>query len=411
MQSMKMMKKFGLMLSGSLMLAAGGVAMAQPVIDGSGALSEYGDALYVNTTDPTMFGNSDLGVCDWANGSEIDGVYGLVEDGVLYLMVTGNFETNWNKVELFFDSVDGGQNKLRGDNPDVDFNGLNRQGDDGGGNGMIFDAAFTADRYITVAQGDQGAGDHQVHANWAEVLTDGGGVGRYLGNNEACSDGTLAGGDNPDGIRIASSNANAAGVSDSDTVGAELVDSGMEFAIPLSALGNPTGDIRVFVAINGGGHDFLSNQVGGGINGLGNLGEPRNVDFGAIKGDQFVTVANGGAGDCLGLLVDNLVAGEDATFSLSQGTPGSKAATVYGFDAGATVISDVAKYCASFGIDGVRKQRVIGGLNQTFDANGEINFSVSIPKNARGLTILFQSAMQGTCPDDCMSNVVEEVVQ
>ncbi|HEX7010851.1 MAG TPA: PEP-CTERM sorting domain-containing protein, partial [Phycisphaeraceae bacterium] len=42
---------------------------------------------------------------------------------------------------------------------------------------------------------------------------------------------------------------------------------------------------------NGGGHDFLSNQVLGGLSaGTGNLGEPRNVNFASQDGDQFFTV-------------------------------------------------------------------------------------------------------------------------
>src|SRR5690606_22850689 len=65
---------------------------------------------------------------DIANGSEIDAVYGLVTDDRLYLMVTGNLQSNFNKLHLFFDIADGGQNTLRGDNQNIDFNGLNRMG-------------------------------------------------------------------------------------------------------------------------------------------------------------------------------------------------------------------------------------------------------------------------------------------
>ena len=102
MRAMKMQKKFGITLSVALMLATGGAALAQPIIDGKNALSEYGAALYINTTDPTQFGDNDNPDCAWTSGSEIDGVYGLVQDGVLYLMVTGNMESNWNKIEFFF---------------------------------------------------------------------------------------------------------------------------------------------------------------------------------------------------------------------------------------------------------------------------------------------------------------------
>jgi len=42
--------------------------------------------------------------------------------------------------------------------------------------------------------------------------------------------------------------------------------------------------------INGVGHDFVSNQVLGGIGGGGNLGDPRYVNFANIPGDQFFYV-------------------------------------------------------------------------------------------------------------------------
>jgi hypothetical protein len=86
------------------------------------------------------------------------------------------------------------------------------------------------------------------------------------------------------------------------------VRSGIEFSIPLSAIGNPTGNIRVTAMINGGNHDFLANQVAGeGIvnyDGPGTGGNLGNLLFGAsplgsfddIPGNQFVTVANPGLG-------------------------------------------------------------------------------------------------------------------
>ncbi len=90
---------------------------------------------------------------------------------------------------------------------------------------------------------------------------------------------------------------------------------GIEFSIPLSEIGNPTGDIRVAAMINGGNHDFLSNQVGGvGIvnyDGPGTGGNLGNALFGAaplgsfndIPGNQFVTVVQtfDGAGGVAGV--------------------------------------------------------------------------------------------------------------
>src|SRR5690606_19690535 len=102
----------------------------------------YGPALTLQTT-PTNFGDSTVGDACTANGSELDGAYGYVGfDGRLHLVLTGNLESNFNKLEIFIDSVAGGQNELRNDNPDVDFNGLNRMG--GTGEPTVFTAGDQA---------------------------------------------------------------------------------------------------------------------------------------------------------------------------------------------------------------------------------------------------------------------------
>ena len=42
------------------------------------------------------------------------------------------------------------------------------------------------------------------------------------------------------------------------------VTTGLEFSIPLSQIGNPTGNIKLTAFVNGGGHNYSSNQVFGG---------------------------------------------------------------------------------------------------------------------------------------------------
>jgi len=127
--------------------------------------------------------------------------------------------------------------------------------------------------------------------------------------------------------------------------------------------------------------------------------------FASFNGLDFA-VTGGAPSDCLTLAVDNLVGGERATFQIAGGTP-----TVYGLREGQTVVNDVAGYCATFGIQGVNQSRVLGGLNQIFDNNGEIAFEQPIPSGASGTRVLFQSAERGTCPDECVSNLVDQVVQ
>ncbi|CUU03303.1 MAG: PEP-CTERM sorting domain-containing protein [Fimbriimonadales bacterium] len=251
----------------------------------------YGSPIVVQDT-PTGFGDSNLGQVDYANGSELDAAYVYVDmtGQTLYLFLAGNLESNFNKLEIFFDTVAGGQNRLRGDNSNVDFNGLNRMGDDGTGNGLTFDSGFEADYWIGITGGGS---PYALYANWAQLLTGGGGPGYYLGTTSAASDGTLTGGTNPDGIRVTINNSNTGGVTSStaDPIDAAAVTTGVELAIPFSAIGiSGATVIKISAFINGSGHDYLSNQVLGGVGGLGNLGEPRNVNFANIAGDQFFTV-------------------------------------------------------------------------------------------------------------------------
>lgn len=255
-------------------------ALAVPIVDGSFDI-DYGAAITLQDT-PTGFGDNSDPAVDFANGSELDGGYGVISGGTLYLLLTGNLQSNFNKLEVFIDSVPGGQNKLRGDNLNVDFDGLNRMGDDGSGNGLTFDAGFEADYWIGTTGGNN---PYEAFLNSAEILTGGGaGAGGFLGGGV----GTFVAGSN--GINYGINNSNTAGVDGANINTPGAVTTGMELSIPLSLLGNPTGPIKVSAFINGGGHDFLSNQVLGGTGGAGNLGEPRNVNFAGMPGDQFFIV-------------------------------------------------------------------------------------------------------------------------
>ncbi len=280
------MSRTSKLLAAAALLAVAGNSYAVVTNDGSRDV-DYGVAKAVQTVG-TQFGNAAGGNALTANGSELDAGYGVVQGGFLHLFFSGNLETNFNKVDIFIDSVAGGQNKLRGDNPDVDFNGLNRMGDDGSGNGLRFDAGFESDYFLTYTGGDTG-GQIQYFNNFAETLTGGGGAGAFNGGS-ANNSSSIAGNN---GILLAANQSNGLGVSsfgnpnDSDPA---TVTTGLEFSIPLSVIGNPTGDIRITGFINGGGHDFVANQFLGGIAG-GNLGEPRNIDLSQQGGNQFFTVA------------------------------------------------------------------------------------------------------------------------
>lgn len=299
------------------LLAAAATAGAVPTVDGT-LDAEYG-APIVTQTLQTTFGDATAGQQGYTNGSELDGAFAKVVGGHLYLMLTGNLEGGYdasnsdptqhhavfNKLEIFIDSTPGqGQNVLRNDNPDIDFNGLNRMGGpnvftDGGGNtvvqpGLKFDAAVKPDHYIGVTAGGGGpapdAPPFQTYLNYSPLLTNGGGIGSFLGGGNG---NTVAG---SNGINLAIDNSNTAGVSGATggVVGPSSgagVTTGIELDIPLSVLGNPTGLVKVAAFVNGQGHDYISNQVLGTLpDGYGSLAEPRTADFSTYAGNQYFIV-------------------------------------------------------------------------------------------------------------------------
>ena len=265
-------------------------------IDGV-AEQAYGAAKAVQTVQ-TGFGDANLGLVDEANGSELDQAFARVCDGTLYLTLTGNLESNYNDLEIFVDSRPGGQNRLRGDNPVVAVGAdPNRMGDDGSGNGFTFDVGFEADWWFSVQGGTGEAFDgapYRLLAYQAELLDVGGGAGSFLGATVPGSRGILsrAGGGTGSDVRVTIDNSNVAGVGagTGSASGAGVV-TGVEFAIPLSAIGSPTDCIRVVAFVNGSTHDFVSNQFLPPLPvGTGNPGEPRNVDLGSFAGNQYFVV-------------------------------------------------------------------------------------------------------------------------
>ena len=142
-------------------------------------------------------------------------------------------------------------------------------------------------------------------------------------------------------------------------------------------------------------------------------------DFGGLQPSQFVFGSirdlawnlRGTPAPCLNLTVDNLIAGKNASFTITNGTPGARAITVYGTKPGQTIIKNLANYCATFGIQNINQSKIIGGTNRIFGPAGNITFNQQVPKQATGLTLLFQSAEQNTCPEECTSNLVEAIVQ
>lgn len=418
-------------------------AQAVPVVDGSASVSDgYGAALSIQNTQ-TQFGDNDLGdlVATRNGGSEINQVFGTVANGRLYVTITGNLERNFNKLEIFFDSVAGGVNEIVGSQlpAAVDAFCCGGLGTTDGAlqrqDGLVFDANFHADRYLTFSHGGEsinGMGFWAISAHYADLtqgtagqvvragyqlaplgnpavlrgplqadfnnsgtvdgqdfliwqrgfgvgntkpqgdanedgfvdgvdlgiwqsqyateasLSDpayaptfdslpttslakpalpGLGAGQLIDKNYALgaggctADGTDGGAgciaqelqfalpvdsddptntknhrdfDNTIGLEMALNNSNVAGVEGGSgeviTGDPQNVITGIEFSIPLAALGNPTGPIKMLAYVNGTGHDWSSNQFSGvGVlqGNFGNLFPDLELE---APGDQFVTI-------------------------------------------------------------------------------------------------------------------------
>lgn len=277
--------------------------MAAPVsavvLDGS----TVGDGYTLEATQSVQTG---FGDANPNNGSELDAAWAKIESGVLYVTLTGNLEGNFNKLNVFIDSVAGGENVITNA---VGFGGNNPTNDGWAGKyaGFTFDTGFEADYLMIMRNGNGNQFDFDFNSvGNTSVVEQSGNIfsGSTQGSN--ASVGASA-------IGVAFNNSNTAGVGGAapaalDGAGiaaAQAVQTGIELAIPLSAIGNPgPGDcINISAMINGSNHDYLSNQFLGGLAGpQGNLGGDGaggyngtvgqlNLATGAYAGgEQFFTV-------------------------------------------------------------------------------------------------------------------------
>jgi hypothetical protein len=250
-------------------MAAASPAFAQIVIDGTRDAA-YGPALAIQTVN-TEFGD---------NGSEWNAGYARLEAGQLKLMLTGNLEFNFNKLEIFIDSRAGGQAVF------------DSSGNDNAGvmDGLVFDAPFTADFHLIARRGFS-----KFDLDFANLTAQSAsGYFDVFGGTDfgAATTGT---GVNAMSIAVAYNGSNAAGIGGgtgaADQNAAAAVTTGLELGIALADLGYAGGPVRIMVGQANQNHDYWSNQFLGGIpTGWGNLMGPGTKDFTQVPGDQFFTV-------------------------------------------------------------------------------------------------------------------------
>jgi len=182
----------------------------------------------------TRFGNSTSGT-QAANGSELDALYVMQDATHLYVFIAGNMETNFNKIEIFIDSVAGGENTILGDNANIDDNCINNKLA-----GFTFDTGFSPDYYYTWGIGN----GITYYPNQADLNNNTGG---FLGCNDAGNGGVLANCGTPPAVEIAMDNTNIVGVDGPCPARGPDVANGSE----IDAVYSYVADGRLYVLVTG----------------------------------------------------------------------------------------------------------------------------------------------------------------
>lgn len=231
---------------------------------------------------PTQFGNSTAGTQASPGGSELDLLYGGIEAGFLKLSITGNLESNYNKMWIFIDALsDAGENPLQPGNVDGGFNEIQNF------TGMTFDDGFVPDHGLRLEVGDGFGG-----VRFFNLVDNTAGDVDTFGGFGSLPRGPIAGGF---GVSYGWDNSNNLGVNGTgDPAGDPMTaDKGWEFVIDMSAAFGRVdpSNVKVLAFVTSGDGTFLSNQFLPGINNPNNLGgNPGGIDFNNILGLQCATV-------------------------------------------------------------------------------------------------------------------------
>ncbi|MBN2163075.1 MAG: hypothetical protein JXR25_14290 [Pontiellaceae bacterium] len=281
-------------------------ALGLVVLDGILDRVAYGDAVATQNVNTT-----------WAdNTGELDAAYALVQNGRLYLFLSGNIDEAWNKLHIFIDSSDA-----------VTTNVLTTAGnsDSDRMDGLTFDEGFSPDYHINIRRGTWSGGGalNLDMANLAtgEAVTYDAVFGAltlegiaYTGTNALVNAG-------PIGVAYNNSNTNGvvSGTDAADPAAALAAMYGLELSFDLADLGDPSGSVRICAMICEEPNTPISNQILGGVPPeQDSLGAATNVDFNAYAGDQFFTVNIPHAMSTPMILSAQLVSGGTA-FELSVG--------------------------------------------------------------------------------------------
>jgi hypothetical protein len=255
---------------------------------------DYGAPLSVQASQ-TLLPDATAGRIGPTNGAELDAAYAFIADNTLHVFIAGNLWCEGNAVDyglhysvlqLFLDTGTGGENPVSG------FSGYHYVAPPGG---LTFDTGFSPGWWFgcagLLADPYDPSSTYKLRAFTSPLPSPSGGTVVDLGSAGAGGPGSLTGGTNPEGVQLAVDNSNVGGVTHGcDASSGAGVTTGIEWAIPLSAIGNPTGCLRVSALLTWGG-SFVVNQVLAPVPpGTCTWSAGPGVDFAGIAGNQFVQV-------------------------------------------------------------------------------------------------------------------------
>lgn len=221
-------------------------ATATITVDGTINESDYGTSVPGTSALATQMINSSFG------SNQLDAAYGVVENGFLYLGFTGNFQNNGNVLQIFIDDGRaGGENTLA--NVPTTAGGLSKM------NSSVFSPGFNATYALEINDsGTSGSVDQYQLIGTPTASFQG---PHWTITNGVGSETTSS------GIEVGFNNSATGGITIGDATGApddpsaaQAVGTGVEVGIPLTFLGNPTGNILVMADINGSNDSGPSNQ-------------------------------------------------------------------------------------------------------------------------------------------------------
>jgi hypothetical protein len=267
----------------------------------------YGCPLVVQTLGTSFGKNTSMNLA-YAGGSELDAAYGLIQNKVLFLFLAGNLQNNYNHLNIFFAGGTGVLNSLTNVEPQVSYNLLNNMGSLSLGSQVTFDSGFKPDYWMGV---NIGGSPTTYYLDYAQLWpggtnASGAATNWYYVGFSTPTNGTLVPATNPFLIQATVNNSNTNGVDGSscatnsayqlNSVAAATVTNGIELAIPLQALGSPTGVIEVCAFISNDNGTYISNQILGPIatsgcqGNLASGGTSNVVNFGSLPGQHYFLV-------------------------------------------------------------------------------------------------------------------------